>query len=168
MTAPGARPTGRGALALALILLGASCAMISPRGALAAESVLAFENPADEERYAKLLEGYRCLKCQNQSLSDSNASLAVDLRREVYERVIAGEPKAAIDDYLVARYGEFVLYRPRLTAATALLWIGPFALLALGLAAAVAIGRRSGRGATPPSSASLSEARRLLDDGRRD
>ena len=153
-------------LALAATLaLGVTSA---PRGALAAESLLAFEDPADETRYAELLEDYRCLKCQNQSLADSNASLAVDLRREIYERVVAGEPKAAIDDYLVARYGEFVLYRPRLTAATVLLWVGPFVLLLIAIVAAVAIGRRSGRDAPVPSERSLSEARRLLDEPRRD
>ena len=149
------------ALAAAL-LLGAG-------HAAAAESLLAFENAADEARYADLLEDYRCLKCQNQNLADSNAGLAIDLRREIYERVVAGEPKAAIDDYLVARYGEFVLYRPRLTAATAVLWIGPFVLLAIALFGAFLIVRRSGASAAAPVAAddSLSEARRLLgsDEG---
>ena len=153
-------PSSLPTLALVLLLLAT---LGTARGALAAESLMAFDDPADEARYAQLLEGYRCLKCQNQNLADSNASLALDLRRAIYERVIAGEPTAAIDDYLVSRYGEFVLYRPRLSATTALLWIGPFALLALGLGVAVLIGRRSGRDAPAPSGASLSEARRLLD-----
>ena len=143
-----------------------ACAVLVPSpGAVAAESLLAFDDPADEARYAELLEGYRCLKCQNQSLADSNASLAVDLRREIHERVVAGEPTAAIDDYLVARYGEFVLYRPRLGTRTLLLWVGPFVLLAIGLGTAVLVGRRSGRDAPPPSDAALSEARRLLGKG---
>jgi len=133
-------------------------------GARAAESVLTFENAAEEARYTALLEEYRCLKCQNQSIADSPASLAVDLRREIYERVVAGEPKSAIDEYLVARYGDFVLYRPRLTAATVLLWVGPFVLLGVALCGAVLVGRRSGRGAKAPSGDALSEARRLLDD----
>ena len=132
--------------------------------AMAAESVLAFDDPADEARYAALLEEYRCLKCQNQSLADSRASLAQDLRREIYDRVIAGEPKAAIDDYLVARYGDFVLYRPRLNRSTAVLWIGPFVLLVVALGGAVLIARRSGRGATAPPGDALAEARRLLDE----
>ena len=151
----------RGALA-ALLLCGALPGLLA--GARAAESVLVFENAADEARYTALLEEYRCLKCQNQSLADSAASLAQDLRAQIYERVLAGEPKSAIDEYLVSRYGEFVLYRPRLSTATALLWIGPFVLLGIALAGAVAIGRRSGRGAPAPESGALAEARRLLDD----
>ena len=156
---------GRGALAalmLCVALPGALPGSLS--GARAAESVLVFENAADEARYTALLGEYRCLKCQNQSLADSGASLAQDLRTQIYERVLAGEPKSAIDEYLVARYGEFVLYRPRLTMATALLWIGPFVLLGIALAAAVAIGRRSGRGVPAPDAGALAEARRLLDD----
>lgn len=153
-------------------------------GGQAAESLLAFESPADEARYAELLEGYRCLKCQNQNLADSKASLAIDLRREIYDRVVAGEPTSAIDDYLVARYGEFVLYRPRLNAATLVLWAGPFVLLAVALVAAVGIARRSsptrdragGRSCTraggrvggktgrTPSDEALATARQLLDD----
>jgi len=130
----------------------------------AAESVLVFENPADEARYTALLEEYRCLKCQNQSLAGSRASLAQDLRREIYDRVVAGEPKSAIDEYLVARYGDFVLYRPRFTMATALLWIGPFVLLGIALVASVSIARRSGRNAPEPDVDALAEARRLLDE----
>ena len=150
---------------LVLCLASAFALVTSSGDALAAESLLAFDDPADEARYAALLEEYRCLKCQNQNLADSNAGLAVDLRREIYERVVAGEPKAAIDDYLVARYGDFVLYRPRLTAATALLWIGPFALLAIALLSAALVVRRSGTrtGSPAATESSLSEARRLLD-----
>ena len=150
---------------MALCLASAFALVTSPGDAVAAESLLAFDDPADEARYAALLEEYRCLKCQNQNLADSNAGLAADLRREIYERVVAGEPKAAIDDYLVARYGDFVLYRPRLTSATALLWIGPFALLAIALLSAVLIMRRSGTRPNSPvaSESSMSEARRLLE-----
>ena len=155
-----------GLLTVLVLCLASAFALVTSSGdAVAAESLLAFDDPADEARYAALLEEYRCLKCQNQNLADSNAGLAVDLRREIYERVVAGEPKAAIDDYLVARYGDFVLYRPRFTAATALLWIGPFALLAIALFAAFLFVRRSGTQTSAPvaDEASLSEARRLLD-----
>ena len=158
----------KGALLALALCLAPGFALVGGAGeAAAAESLLAFEDPADERRYAKLLEEYRCLKCQNQNLAESNASLAMDLRSAIYERVIAGEPKAAIDDYLVARYGDFVLYRPRFTAATALLWIGPFALLAIALLAAFLFVRRSGARTSAPvaDEGSLSEARRLLDAG---
>ena len=161
----GVASTGAALTALAVVLVAIG-ATLGPGSVRAAESVLAFEDPADEVRYTELLEEYRCLKCQNQSLADSRASLALDLRREIYERVIAGEPKAAIDDYLVARYGDFVLYRPRFNAATAVLWIGPFVLLAIALGGALLFARRSGRDADaePPTGNALAEARRLLDE----
>ena len=149
--------------------------------AFAAEAVVAFDDEADRDRYERLLREYRCLKCQNQNLSDSGASLAGDLREQIRTRVVAGDDDAAIDEYLVSRYGEFVRYRPRFGTQTALLWIGPFALLAIGLGAGVVMARRgsSGDGApvaaeTPAAGASpagggaererLDEARRLLAD----
>jgi len=88
---------------------------------------------------------YRCLKCQNQHLAGSNADLAADLKREIRLQVLDNKSKAEIDDYLVKRYGEFVLYRPRFTAVTALLWIGPFVLLATGIAGIVMMARRNAR-----------------------
>jgi len=130
----------------------------------AAESLLEFDTPEQADYYTELLGEYRCLKCQNQSLSDSQASLAIDLRREIHERVLAGEPKAAIDDYLVARYGEFVLYRPRFTSATLLLWVGPFVLLAIAIVFAVRLARREPQVANDPSSSALDEARQLLGE----
>jgi len=130
----------------------------------AAESLLEFDTPEQAEYYTELLGEYRCLKCQNQSLSDSQASLAIDLRREIHERVVAGEPKAAIDDYLVARYGDFVLYRPRFTSATLLLWVGPFVLLAIALAFAVRLARREPQVTNNPSGSALDEARELLGE----
>lgn len=102
-----------------------------------AEVVVEFDNPDQSTLYHALLKEYRCLKCQNQNLSDSNASLAGDLRREIQEQILSGKDKQAIDNYLVARYGEFVLYRPRFNAKTAILWIGPFALLLIALTCVV-------------------------------
>lgn len=102
-----------------------------------AEVVVEFDNPDQSTLYHALLKEYRCLKCQNQNLADSNASLAGDLRREIQEQILSGKDKPAIDDYLVARYGEFVLYRPRFNAKTAVLWIGPFALLLIALTGVV-------------------------------
>lgn len=128
----------------------------------AAELLLDFDTPEQADYYTELLGEYRCLKCQNQSLADSRASLAIDLRREIHERVIAGEPKAEIDDYLVSRYGEFVLYRPRFTSATLLLWIGPFVLLLIALVFGVRLARREPQAVNAPSAAALDEARQML------
>ena len=137
----------RSALALlACVALFGMGGAPSPVGtARAAERVVAFDSDADRARYERLLHEYRCLKCQNQSIADSGASLADDLRRQIHDRVVAGDDDAAIDEFLVSRYGEFVRYRPRFGTTTALLWVGPFALLAVGLGAGVLMARRGTR-----------------------
>lgn len=94
----------------------------------AANDLLEFDDPRQEQRYEELLEEIRCLVCQNQSLADSNASLAQDLRLEVHEQMIAGKSNEEIIDFLVSRYGEFVLYRPLFNYRTLLLWLGPLVL----------------------------------------
>lgn len=86
-------------------------------------------NPAVEARMTALAEELRCLVCQNQSLADSHSELAGDLRREIREMISTGKTDAEIREFMVARYGEFVLYRPPFEAATLLLWVGPFLLL---------------------------------------
>lgn len=93
---------------------------------------LQFQDKAEEERFHKLVAELRCVMCQNQSLADSNAQIAFDLRREVLELMREGRTDAQIKDFLVARYGEFVLYRPRMEASTWLLWLGPALLLLAG------------------------------------
>jgi cytochrome c-type biogenesis protein CcmH len=93
---------------------------------------LAQEDPALEKRVRELSSELRCLVCQNQTLADSNAPLAVDLRNQVREQLKSGKSERDVIAFLVARYGDFVLYRPPLQANTVLLWIGPFILLALG------------------------------------
>jgi len=92
-----------------------------------------FSGNVEEQRYKDLLAELRCLVCQNQSLVDSDAELAHDLRLEVYELMAQGRDDAQIRDFLVARYGDFVLYEPPIKPSTYLLWAGPFVLLALGL-----------------------------------
>ncbi|MGQ0530665.1 MAG: cytochrome c-type biogenesis protein [Panacagrimonas sp.] len=87
-----------------------------------------------EARYRGLIHELRCLVCQNQTIADSNADLASDLRRQVHERIAAGESDAQIREYVTARYGDFVLYKPPLTMRTLVLWIGPFLILAGALA----------------------------------
>ena len=85
-----------------------------------------------DRRVASLAHELRCLVCQNQTLADSNAPLAVDLRNHIREQLEAGKSERDVIDFMVARYGDFVLYRPPFKASTAALWLGPFLLLALG------------------------------------
>jgi cytochrome c-type biogenesis protein CcmH len=91
-------------------------------------------DPVIEERLAKLSHELRCLQCQNQTLADSPAGLAADLRREIREQMKAGKSDQEIIAFLTQRYGDFILYRPRVTYMTYLLWFGPFVLLLAGLA----------------------------------
>lgn len=89
-------------------------------------------DPVLEKRMIGLAENLRCLVCQNESLASSHAELAEDLRREVREQMAQGKSDQEIMDYLVARYGDFVLYKPPVKSYTVLLWFGPFALLLIG------------------------------------
>jgi cytochrome c-type biogenesis protein CcmH len=106
------------------------------------------EDPALEKRVRDLSSELRCLVCQNQTLADSHAPLAVDLRNQVREQLKSGKSERDVVEFLVARYGDFVLYRPPLKASTLLLWIGPFLLLALGVFLLL---RRIRRTAPPPA-----------------
>ncbi len=99
-------------------------------------------DPALEARVMQIGSELRCLVCQNQTIAESNAGLAIDLRNQVREQLRAGRSPDEVRDYMVARYGQFVLYRPRWSQTTALLWAGPFALLLLGF---VVLGRTIGR-----------------------
>ena len=96
--------------------------------ALLAVTALA-QDPALDKRVAGLAHELRCLVCQNQTLADSNAPLAVDLRNQIREQLKGGASERDVIDFMVARYGDFVLYRPPLKASTLALWIGPFVLL---------------------------------------
>jgi len=103
---------------------------------------LEFSDPAQEERFKDLVEEIRCLVCQNQSLADSRAGLAQDLRQEIYRMVIEGDNNEDIINYLVARYGDFVLYRPPLKPTTYLLWLGPVIFLISGAIFAITMIRK--------------------------
>ena len=119
-----------------------------------------------EARLKRLETDLRCLVCQNQTLADSDAPLAMDLRREIRELARSGRSDADIRDFLVARYGDFVLYDPPLKPKTWVLWLGPFALLAFGIAVWWTVLRRRAAPAAPPatpSRAGEARARRLLD-----
>jgi len=100
---------------------------------LANVEIYKFSTPAEELRYKKIVQELRCLVCQNQNLADSNADLAQDLRQKAYEMIRAGSSAAEVIDYMAARYGDFVLYRPPLKFSTLLLWVGPLLLLLLSL-----------------------------------
>lgn len=105
----------------------------------AREAIPVGQDPAIEARMMALAEELRCLVCQNQTLADSQADLAADLRREIRELMLKGQSDEQIKRYLVARYGDFVLYRPPLKPTTWLLWFGPALLLIGGLTALYAV-----------------------------
>lgn len=91
-----------------------------------------FGDPVLNERYQALIREIRCPKCQNETIADSNAPIAADLRRQVHQRVAAGESEEQIVQFLYSRYGDFVLYRPQVKPSTWALWAGPFVFLAIG------------------------------------
>ncbi len=100
--------------------------------ALAIDPGDAFEDPEMQARYEKISSEVRCLVCQNQTIKDSNAFLATDLKREIRRLMEEGKTDAEIYDFLVARYGDFVLYSPRKSGKTLVLWIAPFLFIAIG------------------------------------
>ena len=122
-----------GLLALLLVAATPLLAFAPPASAQASDpSPLRFRDAAEEARFRALVSQLRCVMCQNQSLADSNAQIAHDLRREVLDLMREGRDDDAIKRFLVARYGEFVLYRPRVESKTWLLWFGPALLLLAG------------------------------------
>ncbi|HEC12468.1 MAG TPA: cytochrome c-type biogenesis protein CcmH [Acidiferrobacteraceae bacterium] len=130
----------------------------------AAVEVYSFANSAQEQRYKKLISELRCLVCQNQNLADSNADLAKDLRRQIHEMLLKGADDKQVVAYMVARYGDFVLYRPPFKLSTALLWIGPFLILVFGILILIIFIRRQGHKAvTELSEQEHARARQLLD-----
>ena len=137
---------------LRLILLAVALAGVTPSFAVQPDEIL--PDPVLEGRARTLSHELRCMVCQNQSIDDSEAPLARDLRILVRERLKAGDSDQQVMDFLVARYGEFVLLKPRFEWHTAPLWLAPIALLLLGAATvAAALRRRRRRGGTSPESA---------------
>jgi len=110
--------------------------------ALAIDYEKAFDDPAMQARYEHINRELRCLVCQNQTIADSNATLAQDLRREVREMLVAGKSDDEIRTFMIERYGDFVLYRPRMTAGNFLLWAAPVLLLLLGTFVGIRIIRK--------------------------
>jgi cytochrome c-type biogenesis protein CcmH len=120
----------------------ASLAILAAGHALAIDTERAFDDPALQARYESINHELRCLVCQNQTIADSNATLAGDLRREVREMIAAGKTDDEIRQFMIDRYGDFVLYRPRMTATNFLLWAAPVLLLAIGAFSVVRVVRR--------------------------
>jgi cytochrome c-type biogenesis protein CcmH len=136
-------------------------ALVSASPALAVQPDEVLDDPALEARARDLSAGLRCLVCQNQSIDDSDAPLAKDLRVLVRERLKAGDSDAEIIDFVVARYGEFVLLKPRLSPHTWLLWFATPLVLLAALAAIMVGYRRRKRAAETPKPLSANEKRRL-------
>lgn len=124
-----------------------------------------FESTQMEADYYRLVRELRCLVCQNQNLAGSNADLAKDLRRQTYELLAQGKTPDQVAQYMVDRYGDFVLYRPRLKRDTLLLWFGPFVMLVLVLWLVIRAIRKK-QNLVPPNADALERARRLLSDNR--
>ena len=117
-------------------------ALLMPLSVLAIDQDQRFDDPEMQARYERLISEVRCLQCQNQSIKDSNVTLAADLRREIARMIDEGQTDEEIADFLVTRYGEFALYRPRMTGKTLALWIAPFLLVLLGLFALARVLKR--------------------------
>jgi cytochrome c-type biogenesis protein CcmH len=142
---------------LALVLLAAA-----PAGAVQPDEVLA--DPALEARARALSQGLRCPVCRNESIDESHADVARDLRLVLRERLVAGDSDEEAIDFIVARYGEYVLLNPTARGSNLLLWLaGPAMLGAGGLIAALYLRRRSGAGDPAPETLSEADARRLAE-----
>ena len=123
-----------------------------------------FANDAERARFRELTQELRCPKCQNQDIADSNAPIATDLRREIFRMLGEGKDNQQILDFMVSRYGDFVLYKPALTSKTVVLWFGPLALLVGGLVViGVIVGRRRRTEQAEGSDTLSAEERKRLD-----
>ncbi|OEF23706.1 cystathionine gamma-synthase [Vibrio rumoiensis 1S-45] len=120
---------------------------------MAAIEVFDFDSPQQEAQFQELSHTLRCPKCQNNSISDSNAELAKDLRLKVYQMTKAGKSKQEIVDYMVARYGNFVTYNPPMTPSTAVLWVAPISIVLFGFGFIVIRSRRRASSKTAHSEA---------------
>lgn len=152
-------------LGLALVV------MASAGGAMAAVDVRDFDSESDRQRYLSFIDEMRCPKCQNQNLAGSDSPIAEDLRDQVYRLIDEGKSDKEIIDFMVERYGEYILYRPRLSPATLVLWLTPVVLMLVGIVVLirVVLKRRRTAAETVTDSEDLSpEERRELDELLRD
>lgn len=147
--------------ALCLMLL-----LLVPGSVLAVIETYEFSDPELEQRYRQLSQELRCPKCQNQNIADSNAPIAQDLRKLLYQQLEAGADDEEILEYMVARYGEFVRYRPRYDGVTAVLWLAPVILLVAGIVLALLTLRSRRKSEAQPGALSTADEehlRSLLD-----
>jgi len=114
-------------------------------------------NTAEKEQYKEVASELRCLVCQNQSLADSHASLAVDLKEKIAEQIRAGKTSEEIKSYMQDRYGEFVIYKPAYSMENAVLWLGPFVVLLIAVVLARRVGRSKASVPTAEASAQWAE-----------
>ena len=132
--------------------------------AQAAIEAYEFDNAQVEADYNRLIDELRCLVCQNQNLAESDADLARDLRRETYEMLSDGKTPDQVTDFMVQRYGDFVLYRPQFKSSTYLLWLGPFLLMVAALVYLLRRLRSSEAAAPEVDADSLEKARQILEN----
>ncbi len=165
-----ARESEEGAFALRSLVrtwwcLG--CLLLLPWSTVqGAVDIREFDNEADRQRYQSFIDELRCPKCQNQNLAGSDSPIAKDLRDQVYRMIDEGRSDKEITDFLVERYGDYVLYRPPLKAGTLVLWLGPVVVLLLGITTLIWVVRlrRSGGSAKSDSTTRLSDAERAQLD----
>lgn len=144
-----------------LVLFLLSFSALAP----AAVEYRAFSDPDREQTYQTLISELRCLVCQNQTIADSNADLAKDLRQQVYEMLQQGKSQQQIVDFMTQRYGDFVLYRPAFNIKTGLLWMGPVLFLLIGLIAVIVIARRNKTTTQPLDAAQQKHLHAILEKG---
>jgi cytochrome c-type biogenesis protein CcmH len=149
----------RRSAAVAILFLALAVMMIEGRPAFAVQPDEILKDPLLEHRARALSQELRCMVCQNQSIDDSDAPLAKDLRVLVRERLTAGDSDSQVINFLVSRYGEFVLLKPRLSVHTLLLWLAPFAVLLTAALGFLAAGRRAMRPLIEPKLTEQEEAR---------
>ncbi len=138
-----------------------------PLWAQAAIDSFEFRDEATRDRFHQLTAELRCPKCQNQNIADSNSPIAEDLRTEIHRMLQQGDSDQDIVDFMVARYGEFVLYRPRVTSQTLILWYGPFGLLAVGVVVILVMTRRRRKAGSPDAAPDAIEPAETLSAAER-
>lgn len=132
-------------LTLMIAFSSVAVAAVSTSAASANNAAYTFETAAQERQYRQLINELRCPKCQNQTIADSDAPLALDLRERVYQMTMEGYSRAEILDFMRTRYGDFVHYKPPLNASTVILWAGPGLVLLIGVLTVIGITRRQRR-----------------------
>lgn len=132
-------------LSLVIALVTLCVILISTQPALANNSTYTFASEAEEQQFRELINELRCPKCQNQTIAESDAPLALDLRERVYQMTREGHTRSEIIDFMRTRYGDFVHYKPPFNASTVILWAGPGLVLLIGIATIIGITRRQRR-----------------------